>query len=61
LLVFCRSCRRQREADLAALANSGHGDVPLIRLKWRCGRCGSGADFVCTSTDALQVKPWRMA
>jgi hypothetical protein len=36
VLVWCKACRRQREADLQALVGAGHGDVPLIKLRFRC-------------------------
>jgi hypothetical protein len=29
VLVFCRSCRHQADADLRAIINAGRGDVPL--------------------------------
>jgi hypothetical protein len=35
------SCRHRRDADLEALIAGGHGDVPLLRLRWRCNRCGA--------------------
>jgi hypothetical protein len=37
--VWCKACRHAKDADLAALIAGG--DVPLIRLRWRCGNCGS--------------------
>ena len=47
------------EADLQALVDAGRGDVPLLRLRWRCSRCRSSRiDFVCTGRDALRVMPW---
>ena len=49
----CKSCRRQRDADLQALVDAGRGDVPLIHLRFRCTNCGSGlTDFVVTSTES---------
>jgi len=36
VLVWCKSCRHQREADLQRLVDTGKGDVPLIG-------CASGA------------------
>ena len=39
--VFCRSCRWAIDADFAKLIRDGRGDVPLIKLRWRCGNCGS--------------------
>ena len=41
VLVWCKACRRQREADLQTLVDAGRGDVPLIRLRFRCSNCGS--------------------
>jgi hypothetical protein len=43
---------------LKALIAAGRGDVPLIRLRWRCGRCGSRlTDWVCSSKYAMAAKP----
>jgi hypothetical protein len=62
VLVWCTSCRLQRDADLQTLIDAGKGDVPLINLKFRCSNCGSRlSDFVCTSKDAGWVQPWRPA
>jgi len=48
--VWCKSCRHQREVDLQALVDSGRGDVPLIRLRFRCSNCGSRlTDWVVTA------------
>lgn len=41
LALSCRSRLRQSIADLEALCRKGKGDVPLIRLRWRCSNCGS--------------------
>jgi hypothetical protein len=58
VLVWCKSCHHQGPADLAALIAAGKGDVPLISLRWRCGRCGSRlTDWVCTSRDAIAARP----
>jgi hypothetical protein len=40
VLLTCRSCQQQRDADLQALIDSGRGDVPLRSLRWKCARCG---------------------
>ncbi len=51
-------CRHQRDADLQSLIDSGRGDVPLTRLRWRCAQCRSDrVDMVVTSRD--RVMPWR--
>jgi Zn finger protein HypA/HybF involved in hydrogenase expression len=39
--VWCKSCRRQRDADLQALVDAGRGDVPLVEMRFRCSNCGS--------------------
>jgi len=61
VLVWCKGCHQQKVADLEALIEAGKGDTPLINLRWRCSRCGSTrlTDWVCTSRDAIAVKPWR--
>jgi hypothetical protein len=57
VLLTCWSCRHQRDADLEALIARDRGDAPLVRLRWRCGRCSSQrVDMVCTSKDV--VRPW---
>jgi uncharacterized Zn finger protein len=57
VLVFCKSCRHQAEADLQAIVEAGRGDVPLTQLRFRCSRCGTvRTDFVVTSRDNPQ--PW---
>jgi hypothetical protein len=51
--VWCKSCRRQRDADLQALVDAGRGDVPLVELRFRCANCRSSlTDFVVTATEA---------
>ncbi len=57
LLLTCRSCLHQRDADLPALVETGRGDVPLIHLRFRCSRCGHRRiDAVVTSH---QPQPWQ--
>jgi hypothetical protein len=57
VLLTCWHCRHQADADLPALVAAGRGDVPLVRLRWRCTRCRSGEiDMICTSRD--HVVPW---
>jgi hypothetical protein len=50
--VWCKACRHSGNADLDALIRNGKGDIPLVRLKWRCARCRSSSmtDFVVTGT-----------
>ncbi|HME20016.1 MAG TPA: hypothetical protein VKI44_01390 [Acetobacteraceae bacterium] len=52
VLVFCRSCQHQADADLQAIVDAGRGDVPLTHLRFRCSQCGTGnTGFVVTSRD----------
>ena len=49
LVVWCKSCRHQADADLQALVDSGRGDVPLKDLRFRCTNCRSRlTDWVVT-------------
>ena len=60
LLVWCKACHHQAPADLQALIDAGRGDVPLIKLRFRCTVCGSRlTDSVVMAKDALRVQPWR--
>jgi len=54
VLVWCKSCRHQREAALQALVDGGR-DVPLIRLHALCLNCGGRlTDWVVTSKNTGQ-------
>jgi hypothetical protein len=49
--VWCKAYRHPRDADLAALIAAGRGDVPLVRIRWRCGNCRSRpTDFVVSGS-----------
>jgi hypothetical protein len=41
LHVWCKACHHAADADLQALIDKGRGDVPLIRMRFRCAKCGS--------------------
>jgi hypothetical protein len=57
--LSCRASQRQRDADLQALVDAGHGDTPLVQLRWRCSECHSARiDMVCMSKGSTVV-PWR--
>jgi hypothetical protein len=50
--VWSKACRRAKDAELAALIAAGHGDVPLVQMKSRCGNCGSRrTEFVVGGSD----------
>jgi hypothetical protein len=41
VLVWCKSCRHQAQADMQKMIETGMGDVPLTRLRFRCSNCRS--------------------
>jgi hypothetical protein len=45
VLLTCRSCLRNRDADLEALVADGRGDMPLIELRWRSPTAAAGASI----------------
>jgi hypothetical protein len=56
--VWCKACRHSADADLQKLLDEGRGDVPLVRLRYRCSNCqGDMTDFVVMSKDTAVV-PW---
>ena len=45
--VRCKACRHTKGTDLAALVDAGAGDMPWVKMKWRCDNCGARlTDFV---------------
>jgi hypothetical protein len=60
VFVRCLACRHRDYADLQRLVDSGRGDTPLIRLRYRCSNCPSGSHFTdWVVTNDYQPKPWR--
>ena len=60
VLVWCKSCRHQAQADMQKLIDTGMGNVPLTQLRFRCSNCRSSlTDFVCTGRSAIGVQPWK--
>jgi hypothetical protein len=58
ILVWCKACRHQADTDLPAVIETGYGDTPLSRLRFRYAECGSRlTDFVVMSKDSAVV-PW---
>ena len=57
VLVWCKACQRQGFPDLPAVVETGRGDVPLIKLRWRCSGCHTSrhTDFVVSS--AAKARP----
>ena len=55
--VWCKACRRAKDADLAALIDAGQGDVPLVRLRWRCGNCGSRLTYTKAGYSSRRSAP----
>ena len=57
VLVWCKSCRHQREADLQALVNSGRGRAPegwrhSSRTRLTSSRNSAAASFAMRSDNA---------
>jgi hypothetical protein len=61
VLVWCKGgCRHRAPADLQKLVDTGHGDVPLTELRFRCSQCSSRrTDWVVIARSAVGVQPWR--
>ena len=41
LVVWCKACRFQRELSFKSLVDDGRGDIPIVKLRFRCTNCGS--------------------
>jgi hypothetical protein len=41
LHVWCKACHHAVDADLQGLIDRGRGDVSLVKLRFRCAKCGS--------------------
>jgi hypothetical protein len=60
VLVWCKACRHQADADLQRLVDTGRGDTPLIHLRYRCSKCRSRLpDWVVTSCYDGRPAPTR--
>jgi hypothetical protein len=60
VLVWCKACRHRDFADLQTLIDSCSGDVPLIKLRYRCSNCPGGARFTDWVLDSHYApQPWR--
>jgi hypothetical protein len=47
--AVCPACDRWHKLDLIALIQSGHGDVPLVKLPLRCSGCGASGHKIIVS------------
>jgi hypothetical protein len=56
LIVWCEACRRQRELDFQTLVDQGHGEVPVLHLRFRCDNCGSRLTDAVVSGSHLGTK-----
>jgi hypothetical protein len=46
---------RSRDADLQGLIDGGHGDVPLVNLRFRCSDCDHrDIDAVIATKDSVK-------
>ena len=41
LTVWCKACRHQIELEFRKIVDLGKGDVPVVKLRFRCENCGS--------------------
>ena len=41
LVIWCKSCRHQREIEFQTIIYQGKGDVSVVHLKFVCTNCGS--------------------
>lgn len=44
LSLYCMTCNRWGEADLARLIEAGHGGTPVTEARFRCLDCGQIVD-----------------
>jgi Zn finger protein HypA/HybF involved in hydrogenase expression len=57
LIAICPECHHSIRVDQQALLDSGKGDVPLIKLRFRCTKCGHvPADIKVSGGKGM--KPW---
>ena len=57
LRVRCRSCQHAADADLQKLIDQGRGDVPVVKLRFRCTKCGSRRTDVLVTPKPKVMKP----
>jgi transposase-like protein len=57
LRVRCRSCHHAADADLQKLIDQGRGDVPVVKLRFRCTKCGSRRTDVLVTPKPKVMKP----
>jgi hypothetical protein len=53
LRVWCKACRHRAFGDWQRLIDAGKGDVPIVKLKWRCSACGSRLTDAVMSGDHM--------
>ena len=41
LIIWCKACRHQIEMEFRKIVDQGKGDVPVVKLRFRCESCGS--------------------
>jgi hypothetical protein len=59
VLVWWKACRHRAAADLQRLIDDGRGDVPLIRLRYRCSNCSGGSQFTdWVVSNGYNPQPW---
>ena len=51
--VWCKACHHRTYADWQRLIDAGRGDVPIVKLRWRCVACGSRMTDAVVAGDHL--------
>jgi hypothetical protein len=57
--VWCRRCRHSAPVDLQKLIDQGRGDLPLVKLNWRCLACdGNSAGLTALPLATRGIIPY---
>jgi hypothetical protein len=57
LIGWCKACRHQIEMEFRTIVDQGKGDVPVVKLQFRCQNCGSCLGRLRGQWEPLTVIP----
>jgi hypothetical protein len=63
VLVWCKACRHQADADLPALISAGRGDTPLRSLRFLSsaqGFTGGGVQRYRAALPCIRITAWAI-
>jgi hypothetical protein len=60
LVIWCKSCRHQREIEFQIIIDQGKGDVPIVCLKVVCKNCVSRLTDCAVSGSRLRRRGSRL-